>query len=95
MKNRKVYTFEDDLKERLKNPKFRKIWEDEKLEREIGAMIIRLRIKLKISQRALAKKLKTSQAAVCRLEMAEANPSLKSLKRLAKVFGKKLVIEFR
>lgn len=95
MKKTKPYTFEEDLRERLKNPEFKKVWENSRIERELGSMIIGLRIKLRMSQRALAKKLKTSQAAVCKLELAEANPSLRSLKRLAKVFGKQLIIEFR
>jgi len=95
MKKKPIFTFQEHLEESLKDPEFKKIWEEERFERELGAMIIGLRIKMQMSQRALAKKLKTSQAAVCRLEIAEANPSLSFLKRLAKVFNKKLVIEFR
>lgn len=95
MKSAQTYTLKDDFGKRLNNPEFKKRWDETQLEREIGEKIIGLRIKLKMSQRALAKKLKTSQAAVCRLELAEANPTLSVLKRIAKVFGKKLVIEFR
>ena len=95
MKKNYTYSFEEDLQKRLQNPEFKKIWDEEALERELGSLVIGLRIKFKMSQRALAKKLKTSQAAVCRLELAEANPSLSFLKRLATAFGKKLVVEFR
>jgi len=95
MKKRfKEYTFEEDLKKRLKNPSFKKEWEDSEIEFQLGCRLIEARIAKKLSQRALAKKVGTSQAAIARIESMNANPSVKLLKRIAAALGTKLQISF-
>ena len=64
---RKLPTFEEDLKERLKDPEFKKAWEDSEPEYLLSCKVIEARIKKKISQRELAKKMGTSQAAIARV----------------------------
>lgn len=91
----RIYTFEEDLAERLKNPKFRKEWESSEIEYQLARQVIEKRIQKKISQRALAKKLNTSQAAISRVESMNGNPSLSFLKRLATALDSKLVLEFK
>ncbi len=91
----RIYTFEEDLAERLKNPKFKKEWEKSETEYQLAREIIRKRLAQKISQRALAKKLKTSQAAISRIESMNGNPSLSFLKRLASALNSKLVLGFK
>jgi ribosome-binding protein aMBF1 (putative translation factor) len=88
----KVYTFDDHLKELLKNPKFRKEWEDSEVEYQLGRRLIEARLKKNLSQRALAKKIGTSQAAISRIEGMNGNPSLALLKRIAHALGGKLQI---
>lgn len=94
MSKRKIYTFEEDLAKRLKNPKFKKEWEDSELEFQLSCKLIEARLKKKISQRALAKKVGTSQAAIARIEGMTANPSLALLKRIAQALNTKLQISF-
>ena len=94
MKN-KLYTFEDHLKESLKDPEFRKIWKESEPEFLLAKELIKKRIEKKMSQRDLAKKLKTSQAVISRIETMNSNPSLSLLKRIAHVLGANLQVIFK
>lgn len=93
MKN-KLYTFQEDLKERLKDPDFKKIWDESEVEYQLARKLIAKRLKQKISQRDLAKELKTTQAVISRIEGMVANPSLNFLKRLASALNCRLEIHF-
>ena len=90
-----IYTYEDHLKESLKDPEFKKIWEETEPEYLLAKEIIKKRINKKMSQRTLAKKLNTSQAAISRIESMNGNPSLSFLKRLASALNSKLVLQFK
>lgn len=92
MENKHLYTFERDLQKRLKNPKFKKAWEDSEVEYVLAKQLIVARLSKKLSQRDLAKKLRTSQAAISRLETMRGNPSLLALKRIAHVLQTKFVL---
>ncbi len=48
-----------------------------------------------MSQRQLAKKVKTSQAIICRIEGMNYNPSLALLKRIAQSLDSKLEFRFK
>lgn len=91
----RLYTFEEDLAKRLKNPKFKKAWEGSEAEYLLAESLIEKRLAKKISQRDLAKRLKTSQAAVSRIETMSGNPSFSFLKRLASALDSKLVLQFK
>lgn len=93
MKNKVLlYTFEEDLKKRLQNPKFRKIWEESEVEYQLARKLIDARINRKLSQKDLAQKVGTSQAAISRIEGMNGNPSLSLLKRIAHALNTKLQI---
>lgn len=94
MKAMKVYTFEQHLKESLKDPEFRKEWENSEVEYQLSRTLIARRLQKKISQRELAKRAKTTQAVVSRVEAMNSNPSIGLLKRLAQALGLKLKIGF-
>jgi len=94
MKN-KFYTFEDHLKESLKDPEFKKAWEDSEPEYLLAKKLIEKRLAKNFSQRDLAKKTNTTQAAISRIETMHANPSLSLLKRIAQTLGVKLQINFK
>jgi len=96
MKNRKIlyYTFEDDLKRSLKDPAFRKAWADTEAEYLVSKAIIEKRLAKKLSQRDLARRARTSQAAISRVESMNGNPSLDFLKRIAAALGTNLRISF-
>lgn len=90
----KLYTLEDDLKKRLKNPEFRRLWKESEVEYQLARKLIGKRLKQKISQRELAKQAKTTQAVISRIESMSSNPSLGLLKRLAKALDLRLEIRF-
>lgn len=95
MKNKLAYTFEEDLKESLRDPKFRKAWEDSEPEYLLARELIEKRLEKKMSQRALAKKLKTSQAVISRIENMNANPSFSFLKRIARSLDTTLTLHLK
>lgn len=90
----RTYTLEDDLKRRLKNPAFRKAWEDSEVAYQLGRKLIEARLKRNISQRELAKKAHTTQAVISRIEGMNSNPSIGLLKKLAGALGLKLKVGF-
>lgn len=95
MKKNLIYTFQQDLRKRLKDPRFRKAWEKSEPEYLLSCAIIEKRLAQQMSQRQLAKKMKTTQAVISRIESMNANPSLFLLKRLAEALGSKLVLQFK
>lgn len=89
----KVYTLEDHLKHSLKNPEFRKVWEESEAEYQISRTLIAARLNKKISQRELAKKANTTQAVISRLESMSANPSIGLIQKVAAALNLKLKIQ--
>ena len=61
---------------------------------EVAKAVLETRVRSGMTQKKLAQQLNTSQSAISRLESGEYNPTLKFLDKVAKVFGKKLKIEF-
>lgn len=94
MRNKLLYTFKDDLRKRLKDPEFKKIWEESEPEYILAKQLIEKRLAKKISQRYLAKKLNTTQAVISRLETMRANPTLSFLKKIAQALDTKLQFRF-
>lgn len=78
----------------LKNPAFRRALKDVKLEYRIARDVIAHRIKYKLTQKQLARRLQTKQSVISRVENAKTIPSLSFLKRLAHVFSSELSISF-
>lgn len=61
---------------------------------EIASQIIEARIKRKITQEELAKRMGTGQAVISRLENANARPSLSLIQRLADALNLKFELRF-
>ena len=87
--------FRDHLKEQLKDPEFRSEYEALEPEYEIIRQIILARRELNITQKELAERTGIKQGNISRLEKGTYNPSLQSLKKVAKGLNKELHIEFR
>ena len=87
-----IYTFQDDLRESLKNPGFKKAWDESEVEYQLAVKMIEARLKRKMSQRDLARKINTSQAVISRIETMSGNPSLSLLKRISTALNGKLKI---
>jgi ribosome-binding protein aMBF1 (putative translation factor) len=84
-----------DLKARLlKDPAVRK--EYEALEEEFALIlaVAKARQRAGLSQAQLAKRMKTTQSTVARLESGRGKPSTRTLSRFAKATGHKLKISF-
>ncbi len=91
---RKIYFVEDHLKESLKDPAFRRAWEESEVEYQLSRQIIAERLRKKMTQGQLAKKAKTTQAVISRIERMTTNVSVELLKRIASAFGSKLRVQF-
>lgn len=91
----KIYTFKEDLKRRLKDPEFKKVWEDSELEYMLADSIIRKTIQKKINYKQLAKKAKIADATLNNILFMNGNPLLSTLKRLADALDSKLILQFK
>ena len=86
--------FDDYLQEQLKDPEFKKEWDDIQPEMDVIRAMIDTRIGQNLTQKQLAERTGIDQADISKLENGTRNPSLKLLKRLAKGMGMQLKIEF-
>ena len=82
-------------KELLKNPEVKRLYEESQPEYEIARALIRARIEQKLTQRALAKKMRTTQSVISRVEQARTSPSISFLKRLAAALNVTLHVQFK
>lgn len=82
-------------KKLLKNPEFRRLYEESQPEFEITKAIIRARIQNKITQKELAKRMNTTQSVISRVEQAKTSPSISFLKRLASALNTSLSVQFK
>lgn len=86
----------DTYKQRLlRNPEFKKLYEESQPEFEITKAIIRARIENKITQKELAKRMNTTQSVISRVEQAKTSPSISFLKRLAAALNTSLSVQFK
>ena len=87
-------TFDAYLEEKLQDPEFKKEWDALEPEFQIIRAIMEGREENHMTQAELAEATGINQANISRLENATANPSLRTLKRLAAGLGMKLKLEF-
>lgn len=87
-------TWEEHKKELMKDPKVRQAYLEIQPEFAIVRKIIESRVKEGVTQKELARRMKTKQSAVSRLESGRANPSLNFLQRLAEALNSRLEIRF-
>lgn len=86
--------FNDFLEEQLKDADLKKEYDALEPEFSIIQAIIDMRKKSGMTQKELAQKTGITQADISRLESGNANPSIKTLQRLAAGMGMKLKLEF-
>ena len=87
-------TFNEYLKEQLKDPEFKREYEALEPEYAIIQALIDARKASGLTQKQLAEITGIAQADISKLENGNANPSLRTLQRLASGMGKSLKIEF-
>lgn len=87
-------TLDQYLAEQLKNPKFKKEWDELEDEYQIIENIVKARIEAHMTQTQLSEVTGITQSDISKIENGNGNPSLKTLRKIARAFGKKLKIEF-
>ena len=90
---RKTYTLHDHLNESLKDPEFKKAWEESELAYQLSRQLIKNRLSSKLSQEELAKRAKTNQAVISRLENMNVNPTVGLLQKVASGLNLRLKIQ--
>ena len=78
----------------MKDPAFRKEYDALEEEFALMAEVARARARAGLSQAELAKRMKTTQSAVARLESGRGLPSTRTLARFAKATGHRLKVSF-
>lgn len=78
----------------LKKPAYRKAYAGMATEFALVSALIEARSRACLTQQQLAKRMRTSQTVIARLESGRANPSTRTLARLATALGCQLKISF-
>ena len=95
MKREGVRTFKSRLREDLKDPEFKRHYDEEKQALQLAMKITALREQKGLSQQQLAKLMGTSQQAISRIESGEYEGfTLKTLEKVAEATGMKVKIDF-
>ena len=83
MKKARFTPWSETRKRILTDPKVKEAYDAMGPEFEVVEQIVKARIERGITQKELARKMRTTQSAISRLESGSANPSLAFLKKLA------------
>ncbi|MFN3658532.1 MAG: helix-turn-helix domain-containing protein [Pseudolabrys sp.] len=81
-------------KRMMKDPEYRKEYDALEEEFALIAAVAKARARAGLSQAELAKRMKTTQSTVARLESGRSLPSTRTLQRFAKATGHRLKIVF-
>ena len=87
-------TYKDLLTDQMQDPTFKAEWDALQPERAIIEAVIDARTAAGLTQKELAEKSGIAQSDISKLENGNANPSLRTLQRLAHGMGMRLRIEF-
>jgi DNA-binding XRE family transcriptional regulator len=88
-------TFDEGLKKKLKDTKFKKAWEDLDTEFAVERALIELRMQGNETQKKLADKLHTKQAYISRVERGSVSPTVTYIARMADALNADAEIIFR
>ena len=93
-KNEAFIDFDEMLKKELKNPEFKRQYDEYGRQLEVAYQILQLRKKKKMSQTQLAKKIGTKQSNIARMEAGQQNFSVDILGKIAEALGCNVKIMF-
>ena len=79
---------------KLQNPEFKQAYEELEVEYAIMNEMLKLRGEAGMSQSQLSQKTGITQPDISKLENGKANPSIATLKKVARAFGKRLQVQF-
>ena len=86
--------FEDFLNEQLRDPGFRKEYESLQPERAVIRAMIDARKAAGLTQKELSERTGIAQGDISKIENGNANPSIRTLQRLANGMGMTIKLEF-
>lgn len=86
--------FDDFLKEQLQDDEFRKEFEALQPEHAVMQAMIDARKEAGLTQKELSERTGIAQGDISKLERGSANPSIRTLQRLAAGMGMRLHVEF-
>lgn len=89
-----LISWEEHKKKMLADPEVRRHYDALEPEFAVIRAVIDRRLRKKMSQLDLARKIGTKQSAISRLESGTANPSIKFLQKVAEALGSRLSISF-
>lgn len=81
-------------KEWIRDSEVRKHYQDLKPEFDLARGFIRARVKANMTQIEVAKKMKTTQSVIARLESGKAVPTMKTIDRFARAVGMGFELRF-
>lgn len=88
-------SWEDYEKKLMKRKGFRSMVEKNEQKYQLVRSLIAARLKKKLSQKELARRIGTKQPVISRLENMQSYPTLSLLERISKALGAKLQIYFQ
>ena len=86
--------FDDFLQEQMQDPEFRREFDALQPERAVIQAIIDARQSAGLTQKELSERTGIAQGGISKLENGNANPSIRTLQRLANGMGMTLKVEF-
>ena len=86
--------FDKYLEEQLKDPDFKKEWDDHEMEYQVTMMLMKEREAQHMTQTELAERTGIRQSNISRIEKGQASPTLATLRRIARGLGKELQVRF-
>ena len=89
-----MITFDDFMKEQMKDPEFVKAYKEIQPEMNLIRAMVDAREAVNITQKELSERTGISQAEISRIENGNRNPSIRLLQRLAEGMGMTLKISF-
>lgn len=91
----KAPDFDDMLREELKDPEFKRLFDEAGEQLEIAYKLNHLRILKKMSQAELARKAGMTQSNIARLISGNQNFTIQTLSRVAKALGAELTVAIK
>lgn len=86
--------FDRYLKEQMKDPDFKKEWDENEARYQLMMMVLRARNEEQLTQSELAERTGLRQSNISRIENGQSMPSIATLAKIAQGLGKRLEIRF-
>ena len=86
--------FDRYLKEQMKDPDFKKEWDENEVRYQLMMMVLRARNEEQLTQSELAERTGLRQSNISRIEKGQSMPSIATVAKIAQGLGKRLEIRF-